>query len=77
MFKVFNRDEKYIGTLKDVIEAKHVEEINGEDALEITTLEQQINNFGGGRNLLLNSNEDVNIQGATWQDFNGLTWEEI
>lgn len=39
MFKVFNRQEEYIKNLNDVITAKHSEEINGEDILELETLD--------------------------------------
>ena len=41
-FLLFDRNENYISTLKDVTEAKHTEEINGEDTLEITTLDKNI-----------------------------------
>ena len=36
---LFDRGENYIKTLKDVIQVHHSEEINGEDILEITTLD--------------------------------------
>ena len=39
---LFDRNENYISTLKDVLEARHTEEINGEDALELTTLDQRV-----------------------------------
>ena len=35
-FLLFDREENYIGKLKDVEVANHTEEINGEDVLEIT-----------------------------------------
>lgn len=41
MFLLFDRNENYISTLKDVLEASHTEEINGEDTLELTTLDQR------------------------------------
>lgn len=41
-FLLFDRNENYISILKDVTEAKHTEEINGEDTLEITTLDKNI-----------------------------------
>lgn len=37
-FVLFDRNEELIGALIDVLKAKHTEEINGEDVLEITTL---------------------------------------
>ena len=39
---LFDREEKLIGTLKDIITAKHTEEINGENILEIITLDTNI-----------------------------------
>lgn len=41
-FLIFDREENYLGTLKDVLEAKHTEEINGEDVLSIATLDKSI-----------------------------------
>ena len=38
-FLLFDRDENYIGTVKDVTYARHLEEINGEDTLTLETLE--------------------------------------
>jgi len=38
---LFDREEILQGTLKDVVEAKHTEEINGENILEITTFDTQ------------------------------------
>lgn len=35
MFKLFDREEKYVKNLKNVTKAKHIKEINGENALEI------------------------------------------
>ena len=37
---IFNRNEQYIATLKDVLSAKHTEELNGENVLEIETLDE-------------------------------------
>lgn len=37
---LFDREENYLRKLKDVIEAKHTEEINGEDTLQVTTLDE-------------------------------------
>ena len=37
---LFNRNEQYIATLKDVLSAKHTEELNGENVLEIETLDE-------------------------------------
>ncbi len=37
---LFNRNEQYIATLKDVLSAKHTEELNGENILEIETLDE-------------------------------------
>lgn len=42
MFLLFDRNENYISTLKDILEARHTEEINGEDTLELTTLDQRV-----------------------------------
>ena len=42
MFLLFDRNEKYISTLKDILEARHTEEINGEDTLDLTTLDQSV-----------------------------------
>ena len=41
-FLLFDREENYVRSLSDVIEAKHTEEINGENTLQITTLDQSI-----------------------------------
>lgn len=41
MFLVLDRDENYIGKLKEVVEAKHTEELNGENILEIATFDTQ------------------------------------
>lgn len=41
-FLLFNKEEKLIGTLKNILEAKHTEEINGEDTLGLITLDQNI-----------------------------------
>ena len=38
---LFDRDEILQGTLKNVVEAKHTEELNGENILEITTYDTQ------------------------------------
>src|SRR5690606_29410236 len=35
---LFDRNENYIATLKDVLSAKHLEELNGENYLDIETL---------------------------------------
>lgn len=40
--KLFDREEKYIGNLKYTLVANHYEEINGEDTLEFTTLDNQV-----------------------------------
>jgi len=37
---LFNRNEQYIATLRDVLSAKHTEELNGENVLEIETLDE-------------------------------------
>jgi phage minor structural protein len=37
---LFNRNEQYIATLRDVLSAKHTEELNGENILEIETLDE-------------------------------------
>lgn len=39
---LFNREEDYIGNIKYVVSATHPEELNGEDLLEITTLDNRI-----------------------------------
>lgn len=44
-FLVFDREENLISILKDVIDAKHTEEINGQDTLEITTLDLTIKKY--------------------------------
>ena len=41
-FILFDREENYIKNLRNVLEAKHTEEINGEDVLEITTLDHGV-----------------------------------
>ncbi|HHX11536.1 MAG TPA: hypothetical protein GX731_01845, partial [Clostridiales bacterium] len=41
MFLLFDRNENYISTLKDILEARHTEEVNGEDTLDLTTLDQR------------------------------------
>lgn len=40
--KLFDKNEKYIGNLQYVLEAKHLEEINGEDVLTLTTLDNRV-----------------------------------
>ena len=40
-FILLDREEKYLGILKDVIKANHLEELNGQDILEIQTLDQR------------------------------------
>jgi len=37
---LFNRNEQYIATLRGVLSAKHTEELNGENVLEIETLDE-------------------------------------
>ncbi len=37
---LFSRNEQYIATLRDVLSAKHTEELNGENVLEIETLNE-------------------------------------
>ena len=37
---IFNRNEQYIATLRGVLSAKHTEELNGENVLEIETLDE-------------------------------------
>ena len=37
---LFNRNEQYIATLRDILSAKHTEELNGENVLEIETLDE-------------------------------------
>lgn len=37
---LFNRNEQYIATLRGVLSAKHTEELNGENILEIETLDE-------------------------------------
>lgn len=39
MFTVFDKNENYIGRLKDVLEASRAEELNGEDILRLATLD--------------------------------------
>lgn len=39
MFTVFDKNENYIGRLKDVLEASRTEELNGEDILRLATLD--------------------------------------
>src|SRR5690554_172156 len=82
-FLLFDREEKYIGNLKDVLEAKQTEEINGEDVLELTVLEQQVENISDewGRNLLLDSEwersaDSITNNGVYYaQDLNSLRGE--
>ena len=42
MFLLFDKSENYIAILKNVISAKNTEEINGENTLEITTLDKVV-----------------------------------
>ncbi len=42
MFLLFDREENYMGKIKDIITIKHTEEINGENILEIITLDVSI-----------------------------------
>ena len=39
-FLLFDRNERYIGNLKNVLSARHPEELNGENVLELTTLDE-------------------------------------
>lgn len=39
---LFNREEEYIGKLKNIIEAKHYEELNGENTLNLTLVGNEI-----------------------------------
>ncbi len=59
-FLIFDREENYISTLKDILEARHTEEINGEDTLELTTLDQRVSK---GHKIAYNTNT------GEWKEF--------
>lgn len=67
MFLFFDRNENYISTLKDVLEASHTEEINGEDTLELTTLDQRVSK---GHKIAYKSNT------GDWHEFSVKEVEE-
>ncbi len=42
MFKLFDKDENYISSVENVTSARHIEEINGEDTLELSLIEKEL-----------------------------------
>jgi phage minor structural protein len=73
MFLKFSRDEIKIGTLKDIVSAKHIEEINGVDALEIETLDIDVekgyrivykDRYGNFKEFIVTEIEEQNFGGG-------------